>query len=283
MRTVKLYNNGITVGTAPMRSDRNSKTKTPRGKSLGWSVTATRNNIKFLRSVNIDNLSDLGYAFTLTLRDCPASAEDFHKLRRSFLERMRRLGFIRHHWVMEWQRRGVPHLHGVIYFPSCNVPSLGYANLIVMHWCDLTRDAYNTTPFAQHVVPVASSVGWLKYLAKHSARGANHYQRDSENMPHEWSSPGRVWGYGGEWPVDAPDEISLSDVGYYRLRRYMRSWRVADARNDHPDVRCRRISSARRMLKSNHKGVSDTLGASEWIPREVSESLLWLAASSSQI
>lgn len=283
MRTIKLYNNGITAGTAPMQSDRNSVTKTPRGKSLGWSVTATRNNLKFLRSVDTLQLSGNGFAYTLTLRDCPPSAEAFHKLRVAFLHRMRRLGFIRHHWVVEWQRRGVPHLHGVIYFPSDNTPSLGYANLIVSHWIELTRDAYNTTPFAQHVVPVASSVGWLKYLAKHSARGANHYQRDSENMPQEWNSPGRVWGYGGEWPLDAPDAVSLSDDGYYRLRRLMRSWRVADARNDHPDIRGRRVSSARRMLKCSSRGASDTRGASEWIPREVSESLLWLAASSTQI
>lgn len=282
MRTTKLYNNGLTVGTAPMASPRNAL-KTPRGKSLGWSVTATRNNLKFLRSVDTYQLSGIGFAYTLTLRNCPPSAEAFHSLRTSFIKRMRRLGFIRHHWVVEWQRRGVPHLHGVIYFPSDNIPSLGYANLIIQHWLDITCDDYGTTFYAQHVSPVTSSVGWLQYLAKHSARGATHYQRDSENMPQEWKSPGRVWGYGGEWPVEAPIDVTLSNRGFYLLRRLMRSWRIADARSDHPDARGRRISSARRMLKCSDPKFSNVRGASEWIPREVSEMLVWLAASSTQI
>ncbi|MGN5699134.1 replication protein, partial [Xanthomonas citri pv. mangiferaeindicae] len=31
---------------------------------------------------------------------------------------MQRAGMVRLHWVTEWQRRGVPHLHCAIWFPD---------------------------------------------------------------------------------------------------------------------------------------------------------------------
>ena len=60
---------------------------------------ATRRNTEFLMSVRTDQLTGAGVAITLTVRDCPPSAEDWHKLRRAWEKRMVRAGMVRLHWV----------------------------------------------------------------------------------------------------------------------------------------------------------------------------------------
>ena len=88
------------------------------GRVKGWSKTASRNNTKFLRSVYVPDLSGAAVAFTLTIRDCPPTSDDWKILRETFIKRLRRAGMVRLHWLTEWQKRGVPHLHGIAYFPA---------------------------------------------------------------------------------------------------------------------------------------------------------------------
>ncbi|MFO5973161.1 hypothetical protein, partial [Pseudomonas aeruginosa] len=57
-------------------------------------------------------------ALTPTVRDCPPTSDDWHRLLKAWAMRMQRAGMIRLHWVTEWQRRGVPHLHCAIWFPD---------------------------------------------------------------------------------------------------------------------------------------------------------------------
>ncbi|WP_425527867.1 rolling circle replication-associated protein, partial [Xylella fastidiosa] len=66
--------------------------------------------------VREDKLTGVGLALTLTVRDCPATAQEWQRMRRAWEKRMKRAGMIRVHWVTEWQRRGVPHLHCAIWF-----------------------------------------------------------------------------------------------------------------------------------------------------------------------
>jgi len=188
MRTISLYRHGLTMGTAPAKNDHQ---RAKRDVVQGWSSNATRRNIAFLRSINSETLHVseegellFGAALTLTLRDCPPTHKEWEVLRNSFFKRLGRLGLVRFHWVTEWQKRGVPHLHGAFWFPSTGDKKgdLYLLSQVKDHWLSLTSD-YRTGANGQHAVLINDAIGWFQYLAKHAARGLSHYQRSSDNIP----------------------------------------------------------------------------------------------------
>jgi hypothetical protein len=267
MPVITVYRHGGSGGIAPMKNDHD---RALRGEVSGWSESATRRNTRFLYSIQEDQLEGAGMALTLTLRDCPPSAQHFHKMRRAWEKRMVRAGMIRLHWVIEWQRRGVPHLHGAIWFPD------SYDRFrIVDAWCAVAAD-YECKPQAQFVRPVEGVIGWFQYLAKHASRGVLHYQRAAANMPQEWrGKTGRMWGKVGDWPVRPAVKLNLEDQhgdgGWFAYRRLIRSWRVADARASGSRYR---ITSARKMLRERDPVISRLRGVSEWIPESVHMTLI---------
>lgn len=251
---------------------KNDHLRAPRGEVQGWSHGATRRNTEFLMSVIETRLNGYGVAVTLTVRDCPPTADDWHRLRRAWIERMRRAGMIRLHWVTEWQRRGVPHLHGAIWFPS---RELAIAAEPLEAWVEVAGK-YGAELRGQHARRIDGPVGWFQYLSKHAARGVKHYQRTSENIPEGWQKKtGRVWGKSGDWPVQEAVRFNLQDHhgdgGWFAFRRLVRSWRRADARASGDR---HRIRSARRMLKCSDQGRSRLIGFMEWMPHEVQMALL---------
>lgn len=264
MRTLKVYRHGLTMGTPPQKNDH---TRATRGVVQGWSESATRRNTAFLRSADERLLPTTNtgeplraWAFTLTLKRCPPTPDDWHRIRKAFFKRIDRLGLYRSHWVTEWQKRGVPHLHGAFWFPESVRPSS-----VIDHWLDLTAD-FGALRFGQHVTPVHDSIGWFKYLSKHASRGVKHYQRNPENIPPEWKmKTGRVWGYTGDWPVISPIAIRLDDSGFFKLRRLFRGWRKSDARLSGLGYR---IRQARGMLSSPDRALCSVRGVSEWIPED---------------
>lgn len=292
MRTIKVYRHGCTLGTAPLKNDH---LREKRSTVSGWSHGATRRNTAFLRSVVEPELSTdsqgqplRAYAVTLTLKDCPATSDDWHKLRKAFLMRLSRAGLYRSHWVTEWQRRGVPHLHGAFWVPMDVMPWQ-----IIRHWLELTSSS-GASDRGQFITPITDAVGWFKYLAKHASRGVSHYQRNPMNIPPEWrKKTGRVWGKTGDWPVRDAIAVELDDQAYFALRRLLKHWRHADARASVPEsvslaVRkqpelsacpphvqlrasgaLRRVVQARRMLTCGCPRLSAVRGASEWLPEEV--------------
>lgn len=264
MPVMTVYPHGGKGGVAPGRNDHQ---RMKRGNVEGWSAGAVRRNTQFLMSIRENELTGAGVAITLTLRDCPPTSADWHRMRRAWVKRMERAGMVRLHWVTEWQRRGVPHLHGAIWFPD------EYDTLTPIDaWVELAGK-YGAQHWGQHARPIDGAIGWFQYLAKHAARGVHHYQRSGDNVPLSWElRTGRVWGYSGDWPLAKPRQYGLQgaegDGGWFRLRRLVRSWRKADARASHHKVRGWRISSARRMLKSSEPELSMLRGFSEWMPAE---------------
>ncbi len=266
MPVVTLYRHGVTGGVPPMKNDHQ---RVPRGEVAGWSPSAARRNTQFLYSVQEDQLDGCGYAVTLTLRDCPPDSETWRGLRRAFEKRMKRAGMIRMHWVTEWQRRGVPHLHGAIWFPDSL--SRGKVQAVVLDaWLSLA-EPWGVGLRGQDVRAITGTVGWFQYLSKHAARGVRHYQRCSENVPASWRMrTGRVWGKVGDWPVRPTVRLNLQDQhgdgGWFAYRRMVRGWRLADARASGEPYRLR---SARGMLRCPDPALSRVRGVSEWIPEAV--------------
>ena len=250
-----------------------------RGDVEGWTERSSRSNTRFLYSVDERGLDDgNGYALSLTLKQCPDTHAEWQRMRRAFVERLRRMGLIRLHWLTEWQRRGVPHLHAAVWFPRTpsNNGLTVSAGDIVAAWLFVAAPFGAKRP-GQHVAPIVDEVGWFKYLAKHAVRGLHHYQRNRANIPAGWKKTGRMWGKSGDWPTREFARIELDKPGFYAFRRIVRRWRLADARRAGD---ARRIRSARRMLQCSDPVVCELRGVSEWIGEPMQDAILaHLAAS----
>lgn len=128
-------------------------------------------------------------------------------------------------------------------------------------------------------------VGWLQYLSKHASRGAAHYQRAMSTIPKGWQKTGRMWGHLGDFPTREPQGLELDDRDWFKFRRIVRGWRLAQARGRKlfsedlgrrfldEQTRRRRIKSARRMLQCKDPLLSRCRGVSEWIPLVLGESM----------
>lgn len=263
MPATKDYQSGSTIYIPGGGSGMHQRAK--RNVVNGWSQAAVRRHTQWLWSVNTDRLEGFGYAVTLTMKECPEDSARFHSLRTSYLKRIQRMGATRVHWVIEWQRRGVPHMHLAVYFDH-ELSALEEFEL-KRHWLDVA-EPYGVTLSAQYVLPITGPAGWLQYLSKHAARGAKHYQRNGK--PAGWEKTGRLWGHTGDWPTEEPLTFDIPDQAYYRYRRLARSWRIANARAEKdPKTRAARIRSARRMLTCHDPKLSAVRGVSEWMSQPV--------------
>ena len=249
------YRHGMTMGIPPGRNDH---VRAKRQEVEGWTDASTRRNTRFLYSVDERKLTGNGYALSLTIRDCPPTAADWMKVREQFFKRLRRLGLVRGHWLTEWQRRGVPHMHCALWFePNVN----GLPLLISTHWRE-AASAYGAGSRGQHIEQITDSVGWFQYLSKHAVRGLGHYQRSADSIPQGWKKTGRMWGHLGEWPTIDPVRYAFDMETFWALRRMVQRWRLADARASGDRHRLR---SARRMLQSSDRSAASVRGIGEWI------------------
>jgi hypothetical protein len=239
-----------------------------RGRVRGWSIQATRRLRRWFYSVDGEQLEGRGLPMTLTVRDLPPSAGDWTRTRRAFLDRMRRAGMVRGQWLTEWQRRGVPHLHGLLFFPEAS--SVG-PEAVVGHWLEAAGE-WGPEARGQVVKPLSGLTGWLEYQAKHSSRGIRHYQR--ANVPEAWQQgTGRLWGVLGEWPT-WDDQLEVGPRTFWRFRRLLRQRTIsqARARGDYG-----RVAWARRMLADGDRSRSGVRGVSEFCPEPVTRRLLQAA------
>jgi hypothetical protein len=271
MPVVSVYPAGLTMHV-PHGVSEHKRGK--RGEVTGWSVEAVRRHTQWLRSIDVSALDGVGYAVTLTIRDLPPDAAAFHAARRAFLMRVTRKGAIRTHWIVEWQRRRIPHLHLALYFP--NALSRTEQALMLEDWCAVAG-AYAPLSGSQDCKEISGASGWLQYLSKHSARGVDHYQRYGK--PASWEKTGRLWGHSDGWPEADPMRFHLDSPGWFRFRRLARSWRVANARQERSKSRNRRISSARRALNCSEPKLSSVRGVSEWLPEELAVQFLALLST----
>lgn len=275
MHKITLLPHGCKAGTPPMLNDHKRGLRSDIG---GWSASSTRRNIDFLRSVESNSLHGIGIAFTGTIKNCPPTSEDWSRLIKIFIQRLRRAGLIRAHLVTEWQRRGVPHLHCALWFPDSGC-SVSLRLMLVKHWLELTSE-YGSSSRSQFATMIHDAIGWFQYVAKHAARGLNHYQRSPENMPLAWhKKTGRMWQKVGDWVTREKLTLSVPPDAYHAFRRMCRNWRLADARASGNRFR---IKSARGMLKCHERNLSTVRGLSEWLPIESASQLAHWACQQSK-
>ena len=291
MPVITLYRHGFTAGCAP------SSTPPPpvRTECSGWTIGAIRRNKLFLYSVDETRLTGTGFALSLTVKVCPPTHDDWRNVLRAFFERLRRLGMIRAHWLTEWQRRGIPHLHMAVWFPAETVNAWvdgGFARLLVSHWLQVAGPLYGSLERAQHVTPIYDALGWNKYTSKHASRGLSNYQRNPASIPAGWREhgTGRMWGKLGDWSGVCQEavRVEMPFQAYHLLRRITRGYNKAKARAALAKARAavsrardpiqdraaalqvrqalRRVTFTRRMLGCTLPKLSAVRGLSEWMP-----------------
>lgn len=262
MPVIDILSHGTTGGFPNMANP-----KPPvRSEIGGWSTSSSKRNTRWLRSVSTESLTESGYACTLTLRHCPASPNDWSKLRNAFFQRLRRLGVIRAHWVVEWQRRRVPHLHMALWFNQSDM-----SRTVIAQWCELTQH-YDSKPLAQTCKPIHQFVGWAEYVAKHSSRGMNHYQRCKDARPEHWDKSGRIWGYFGDWKTYKPVRCEISQQAFYRYRRALKRFFIAKHRARRE---WKKVTFYRQSLKCPDRARSATRGVNDWIDHSTSLRIIY--------
>lgn len=263
MPVVRLWPGGISGGAAPTSPVGGGK----RGKVVGWTAGAARRNLRFLWSVISSEMEGQGYALTLTVAECPPTSEDWTRARDDFLDRARRAGMTRYHWVTEWTKRGVPHTHAAVYGEEPDM----VARLLVawLDVCDARQWTANMR--GQHVVPIDGVTGWLQYVSKHASRGVTHYQH--EGVPEGWEKTGRLWGYGGDWPRQDEEVLDMTAAQYVVFRRLVWDWMLADMERRGVDAEF--VTATRARWADPEHG--NAHGVAGWIPGDVAYTL-YLAA-----
>lgn len=206
----------------------------------GWTLGSLKRHQVALMCMVIKKLRRKGYlviAVTHTVRDCPPTAEAWQATVKRWLQSVARAGAVGVHCFTEWQARGVPHLHGIVIVPGCLEPDRWLRQIMgsglwlraAGRWgASLVRRGANRSQSVEHIT---SGKGWLRYCAKHAARGVRHYQRARENIPAEWryrtGRMYRTWGVLGE---RERREIAMPQAEFDKLRRRCRAYRLAEVR-----------------------------------------------------
>lgn len=260
MATIRVYPGGTSGGFAP---DPSTAKPGKRGQVRGWTMGQARRNIAFLWSINTADLTGQGWACTFTVGTTPESASEWTNARNQLLDRARYMGMTRFHWVTEWTAKGRPHTHAALYVPGDRVDVT-----LALAWMDIAKaHGWDVNWKGQHVVPITGPDGWLQYVAKHASRGVAHYQRDG--APEGWQTTGRLWGKGGDWPVEEPEEVELGTAQFKLFRSLMWDWMLADmvARK----VPAELVAKTRARWENPEHG--EAHGVSGWIPGEVAYSM----------
>lgn len=238
---MKLSPSGASVTTSKPRQTAPPPIRT---KNKGWTKHAALRNRAFLWSVVPEQLSGFGFSITHTVRHCD-SPQIWQKWIKRYIDIVRkRWPLTRYHIVTEWQRRGMPHLHGTLYFhgrPEADADAVRGAPTgsgpngsiiegidipselaLIRIWLKITEEGQSAR-VSQDVKPISTedATHWLQYLAKHAVRGVSNYQRSAENIPAKWKGEtGRVWRKGGDWPIETPLKAhGLSKSDEYQYRR----------------------------------------------------------------
>lgn len=217
-----IYHNGVSVGMAG-----GNPKPVKRGSCKGWTPAVARRNLRFLWSVDVSELTGIGFSFTFTVsQDVPETAQKWASMVQRLAVAFNRGTFrtpsaLRYHWVTEWQMRGAPHLHGAVYFEPSLVTAAGGVKAMCQAlenvWAAIAGLGHTA---GQHVSPIFDALGWSQYCAKHAARGAKHAQRSADVAPEQWEGrTGRMWGKGGSWPIVEPVRIDDDRISFHMLRR----------------------------------------------------------------
>ncbi len=224
---------GRIVAAVPRRSEANQKRRwvTKRGLIRGWSRDSRRRLMFGVGCIDFRRVREkFGGAFvsvTVTYRDDPGP-ELFRRHRLKLLDRLRyELGERRLVWKVEFQRRGVVHLHLLVWVPFDDAEGLRSFRLWLWSaWEGITGERLRVDARWTTAQDLA------RYISADWTMDRKAYQY---RVPATWSHVGRWWGI-----VDLPAEwttVAVDQETFVFARRTLRRYRQSKSRYK---VRCGR-------------------------------------------
>lgn len=235
---------GRVVDCKPVLAPRKAVGGGERGAIRCWSAASRRRLLYLMASLDFRHLARTwGGRFvfmTLTYLEDPGPAE-VARQRNVFLMRLgRRQGVRRWVWKLEFQRRGVPHMHVLLWVPKDDAGDLADLRKWTWDaWDDVSGGYVKDGKRGMHRVDVdwCRAKDVARYLAFDLTKSSKGYQF---RVPQSWSGTGRWWGVSGlapEWlhaPLGIHETISV--------RRLLRRYRKANSRAKARFGRCRGLS-----------------------------------------
>lgn len=187
-----------------------------RGTVQSFSVASRRRLQRLLSCLRWSELGDAAFV-TLTYHDVPPNwLENF----RAWLQQLRRQK-IKYIWRLEWQRRGAPHWHLILWNAADADEQLSQLraswHAIAAHGSEAHHE------YGWHQRPVDSFRAARAYLSKYVAKA------DPAPPPPE-AAGRRVWGASRDLPTDPQIVGDLSRKNFFTLRRITRRLLRARAR-----------------------------------------------------
>lgn len=178
-----------------------------RGSVVSFSSASRRRMMNLLNKIKISAFEHFVFA-TFTFHHPLASSEEYRRVFHRFFVSLRKRckGFI---WRIEFQKRGVPHLHILIY--SLNSSFDDVVNLWLTSSCQADdRDAvdfhFGRIPGSRFCIePLHNKKKAMKYASKYCAK-------DDEVS---FGFLGRRWGYWGDIPFSSCVTIEIPDAASF--------------------------------------------------------------------
>ena len=213
LSSVKALGDAYVMGNIPRTAPKPGE----RTAVKGWTPAAASRNRNALAAIDFEamlkgRIDQVAFSLTLTVGDIPTAA-DWILYRQQFIQYLRNhleKGFA-YHWVVEWQERGAPHLHLMIFTTKQRFKTLD----CVGAWLRISASC-RPLSIGQRLVKLYNNKGWTRYLASHGGRSVRHYQRRAGFLPPGWDKSGRLWGKGGRW-VKFPEVKFVTFSSYQRI------------------------------------------------------------------
>ena len=194
----------------------------PRGKVTSFSKAARRRMIRFLNQVNPDRLGKpvfLSLTYHNNYRERNPKQD-----RTAFLKRVAR-AYPGCHWIwrLEYQRRGAPHWH-IILWPEVDVDLQAQEDQLCQLWHEVV-DPKNIdhAKYGARVVPLSDQRGVNIYMTKYLSRLDGDEQQ---------CNVGRRWGHSRGLPTEPLAEFKVTEEVEILVRRLLRDYlkRQCDSR-----------------------------------------------------
>lgn len=190
-----------------------------KGDITTFSRSARRNLIRKMMRVERHEIS-VPIFVTLTYHErYPSQNAPLKKELGRFLQAIRRLPATFHYlWRIEWQKRGAPHFHLLLWHDDpeyeWDVQAFKGWSLRTWHRVCSSRSAAHARKGA-HVELCNTWSKAMSYVCKYLGKS---------DVPDDIEFRGRHWGASNSLPLDAQLEVEISLEEFYVLRRLIRKW-----------------------------------------------------------
>lgn len=211
---------------------------TERGRITAWSYRSRARMLYRLASIDWEKCSGIAEMVTLTYpSEFPLDGETCKAHLQAFRKRYeRRWGPAQGAWKLEFQRRGAPHFHVLLYRPVDSEFRV-FTRWVSRAWYHIVgsndpRHLRAGTGVDRETFRRAGKKATARriahYFAKHAGPGRTGTKSYQNEVPDAFANCGRFWGIWGVSPAEVTVPVTREDA--VQLRRFVRSYRRSQNR-----------------------------------------------------